>query len=139
MAQNFNCRRFRIQKSVLFKSHRMYVSILSLEKRQKPERLASLLRSAALVFLLFEIFFWICFIIVHILRSVKNISGPTNFLHKWQKKFTKVSILVRLCYFNSWKLVSIVMTPRPFVRTGLSLRKDSKIKPYLLGKCWFTM
>ena len=86
MAQNFNCRKFLIQKYVVFKSHRMYVSIFSLEKHPKPERLASLLHSAALFFLFFEIYFWIYFIIVHVLHPVKNIPGPTEFFTNDNKR-----------------------------------------------------
>ena len=100
MAQNFNCGEFRIQKSVVFKSRRIYVSILSLEKHQKPERLASLLRSAELFSLFFERFFWICFIVVHILRPVKNIPGPTIFCTVDKKR----AFLVILFCFNSQRI-----------------------------------
>ena len=36
-------------------------------------------------------------------------------------------------------LLSIVPTPCPYVRTGLSLCKYIKIEPRLLGKWWFIM
>ena len=103
MAQNFNCGQFRIPKSVVFKSRRMYVSVFSLEKHQKPEILASLLLSVALFFLLFERSFWICFIIVHIIRPKKKHIRSYELLHKWQKIARKWAFFVILCYFNAWK------------------------------------
>ena len=58
----------------------------------------------SLFLLFFEWSFLIFLIIVHILRPVKNIPGPTKFLHKWQKNARKWAFLVILCYFNAWKL-----------------------------------
>ena len=51
----------------------------------------------------FEGNFWICFVIVRILSPVKYIPGPTNFLHRWPKKSTKVSIFGHTVPFKRLK------------------------------------